>query len=70
MVPDMSTGETQMQTIETTKGSRKVISTSNGEGYDWSSRLYVNGGETATLICAKHKSEAGVRKWAAKVLAG
>lgn len=57
-----------MQMIETTKGSRKVISTRNGEGCDWSSRLYVNNGETATLTCAKHKSEAGARKWAAKVL--
>lgn len=57
------------QQIETTAGSRKVISFRNGEGYTWSSRLYVNHGETATLTSAKHKSEAGVRKWAAKVLA-
>jgi hypothetical protein len=65
----MKSGETQMQMIETAKGSRKVISARNGEGYDWSSRLYVNSGETATLRCAKHKSEAGARKWAEKVLA-
>ena len=58
-----------MQQFETTKGSRKVISSRNDEGHEWSSRLYVNYGETATLVCAKHKSEGGARKWAAKVLA-
>jgi hypothetical protein len=46
-----------------------VIATSNGEGFSWSSRLYVNNGETATLTAAKHKSEAGARAWAAKALA-
>ena len=55
--------------IEITKGSRIVKSFTNGEGYSWTSRLYVNNGETATLTCAKHKTEAGARKWAAKVLA-
>jgi hypothetical protein len=55
--------------FETRTGSRVVIATSNGEGCGWSSRLYVNGGETATLTAAKHKSEAGARKWAAKILA-
>jgi len=57
------------QQIETRIGSRVVISFRNGEGYSWSSRLYVNNGETATLTCSKHKSEAGARKWAAKTLA-
>lgn len=57
-----------MKTIKVQKGSKLVIATSNGEGFGWSSRLYVNGGETATLISAKHKSEAGVRRWASKVL--
>jgi hypothetical protein len=59
-----------MRQIEITNGTRRVISTSNGEGSPWSSRLYVNSGETATLICAKHKSEAGARKWAARTLEG
>lgn len=55
-----------MNQIEITKGSRKVISFRCGD--KWESRLYVNNGETATLTCAKHKSEAGVRKWAATKL--
>lgn len=54
--------------FETAKGSRKVISFSNGEGYPWSSRLYVNNGETATMTNATHKGETGARRWAAKVL--
>lgn len=58
-----------MRQFETRNGSRVVISFSNGEGFSWSSRLYVNNGETATLTCAKHKTEAGARKWAAKMLA-
>ena len=49
-------------------GSRRVISFRNGEGYSWNSRLYVSHGETATPISAMHKTVAGVRKWAAKVL--
>lgn len=57
-----------MQMFETIKGSRKVISSRNGEGYEWSSRLYVNNGETATLTCAKHKTEKGARAWADKTL--
>lgn len=57
-----------MTQFETTNGSRKVITTSN-DGSSFSSRLYVNGGETATLVSSKHKTEAGARKWAAKVLA-
>lgn len=55
--------------IEITKGNRSVKSFTNGDGYSWNSRLYVNNGETATLTCAKHKTEAGARKWAARVLA-
>lgn len=58
-----------MKQIEIRNGSRIVISTSNGDGYPWSSRLYVNGGKTATLTSAAHKTEAGVRKWAEKTLA-
>lgn len=58
-----------MATIKITSGSRIVISSRNEEGCIWSSRLYVNNGETATLIAAKHSTENGVRKWAAKALA-
>jgi hypothetical protein len=58
-----------MQTITIKQGSRVVIATRNDEGSRWGSRLYVNGGETATLQAAKHKTEAGVRKWAETVLA-
>ena len=54
-----------MAQIEIKNGTRVVVSVSNG--FSWSSRLYVNGGETATLVCAKHKTEAGVRRWAEKV---
>ncbi len=55
--------------IEITNGSRKVIAYRNAEGGKWSARLYVNDGETATLTCGKFKTEAGMRKWAAKVMA-
>jgi hypothetical protein len=49
------------------KGSRVVIGIVTDAGI--SSRLYVNNGETATLVCAKHKTLAGMQRWAAKVLA-
>lgn len=48
-------------------GTRVVIATEDMGRF--SSRLYVNNGETATLICAKHKTMAGVQRWAAKVMA-
>lgn len=48
-------------------GSRQVVTCENNPG-SFSSRLYVNRGETATLTAAKHKTLAGARKWAAKVL--
>lgn len=53
-----------MQQIEITNGSRKVIATRNDESYKWNARLYVNHGETATLLCGKFKTENGVRQWA------
>jgi hypothetical protein len=52
--------------IETRKGSRVVISNNQNSSGIWESRLYVSGGETATLTCAKHKSMAGAKKWAEK----
>ena len=59
--------DTGFQQIEFRAGSRIVISTLRAAG--WDSRLYVNSGETATLVSAKHKSGKGVRAWAEKQLA-
>jgi hypothetical protein len=65
------------ETIKIAAGSRVVIARRNDEASNWSSRLYVNAREIngrvdgdATLIAAKHSTEAGARRWAAKVLAG
>lgn len=60
---------TGMQQIEFRSGSRLVISTCRPNG-GWRSRLYTNGGETATLTCAKHRSGRGVRAWAERTLRG
>lgn len=54
----------QIQTAK--KGSRVVISSNQNTAGIWESRLYVSGGETATLTCAKHKTLQGAEKWAAK----
>lgn len=57
-----------MQTITAKSGTRQVITTSNdSEGPFWS-RLYVNNGETATLLNATHKSLKGAAKWAEKAV--
>lgn len=58
-----------MTTIEIQSGSRKVIAFRNDEASQWIARLYVNNGETATLTSNKFKTESGLKKWAAKVLA-
>ncbi len=58
-----------MQQFETVVGTRKVISSRNDDASKWQSRMYVNGGETATLVTGKHATEANARKWAEKVLA-
>lgn len=58
---------TKMKTIETRNGSwvvRTIV-----EQAQYSSRLYVNNGETATLTHATHSTEAGAKRWAAKQLA-
>jgi hypothetical protein len=57
-----------MQTFQTRNGSHLVRSNSYLDGR-WSSRLYVNDGETATLIAAKHKTREDAERWARKVLA-
>lgn len=57
-------------TIQTAKnGSRVVLSNNQNSAGVWESRLYVSGGETATTICAKHKSLKAAQKWAAKQVA-
>lgn len=58
-----------MQTKTIANGSRQVTATRNDEGSKWNARLYVNGGETATLTVAKFKTTAGLERWARKVLA-
>jgi hypothetical protein len=58
-----------MDQITIREGSRTVHATRNDEGHPWSSRLYVGGAmEIATLQTAKHKTEAGLRRWAKKML--
>ena len=58
-----------MRQFEATNGIRKVITTQDGPKCAFHSRLYVNGGETATLVAAIHKTERGARTWAARQLA-
>jgi hypothetical protein len=50
-------------------GTKQVVATRNNEAGKWNARLYVNGGETATLVAKTFKTLAGVEKWAAKVTA-
>jgi hypothetical protein len=57
-----------MQIQIATQGTRQVLTTSNdAEGPFWS-RLYVNNGETATMVSATHKSLKGAAKWAQKAI--
>jgi hypothetical protein len=58
-----------MTTIEITNGTKKVIATRNDEASKWNARLYVNGGETSTLVARKFKATKSLREWAAKVTA-
>lgn len=54
-------------TIEITSGNQSVkIIVQDGT---YRSRVWVNGGQDATLVSAKHNTEAGARRWAAKELA-
>lgn len=61
------TGDGTMTTFTIQKGTRQVMVIKQGDRY--SARLFVNDGETATTTAWKGKTEAGVRKWAAKVMA-
>lgn len=55
-----------MRQFKIEAGSRVVVVTD--QDGQFSARLYVNGGETATLQAWKGKSEAGARRWAARML--
>jgi hypothetical protein len=46
---------------------RRLIVTTEQNGH-FASRLYVNGGETATTLCAKHKTFNGAENWALNIL--
>lgn len=48
------------------RGTRQVIASRNDTNSSWSARVYVNNGETATLLCCKRATADGVRKWADK----
>lgn len=50
------------------RGSRVVIITANTDAGPFSVRLYVNGGETATLQTGKAKTKAGAEKIAHRLL--
>lgn len=55
-----------MNQFTTTNGSKQVVTTCQDGRF--SSRLYVDNGNVATLVTAKHTSEKGARQWATKVL--
>lgn len=55
-----------MNQTEIRRGSRVVITTEQDGRY--SSRLYVNHGETACLQNASHKTLQGAQRWANKIL--
>lgn len=56
--------------IQTAKnGSRVVLCSNQNSAGAWESRLYVSGGETATTVCAKHKTIKAAKKWAEKQVA-
>lgn len=47
-------------------GNRLVKSCNQNSSEFWESRLYVNGGKTATTTSAKHKTLKSAEKWAIK----
>jgi len=58
-----------MQTTTITNGTRQVVTSYQLETGVYSSRLYVNSGETACHQSATHRSAAGARRWAERALA-
>jgi hypothetical protein len=57
------------RTYEVVNGS-KVVRISTNDGSKFWTRLYVNGGETATLTIAKAKTLDGAQKQAQRMLRG
>lgn len=57
------------ETVEKNGWGKQVIISANTPEGPFSSRLYVNGGETATLVSAKAKTLAGARRQAWRMLA-
>lgn len=58
-----------MNQVIAQNGNRVVRTCNRNSAAMFESRLYVNKGETATLVCAKHKTLAGAKKWAEKAVA-
>ena len=61
-------GEMVQHTVTHPNGRTKVHITANQKEGPFSSRMYVNGGETATNTSAKHKTLTGAKKWADKAM--
>ena len=56
-----------MKNISIVNGSRVVRISHQNNAFE--SRLYVDHGDVATLTAASHKTKAGAKRWATKVLA-
>ena len=54
------------ESFSTWRGTAVVRS--SRDGALWQSRAYVNNGETATMLAAKHRTRPNAQKWAEKVL--
>lgn len=57
-----------MNMISAQNGSRIVYTNNQNTAGIYESRLYVSKGETATPTCARHKTLAGAKKWASRVV--
>ena len=61
-------GNPMFSQVTAQQGSRHVVTSANTDQGPFESRLYVNRGNTATQVSAKHKSLNGAAKWAQKVV--
>ena len=61
--------ENSVSGLTITNGTRQVVTSYEPETGIYSSRLYVNSGETACHQSATHRSAAGARRWAERTLA-
>ncbi|MGD9724685.1 MAG: hypothetical protein AB7U76_25900, partial [Pirellulales bacterium] len=52
---------------QTVRDSRVVLTIATAADV-FRSRLYVNNGQTKTLLAATHRTERGARKWATRIL--